>query len=71
MQGRGQPVITTADIAADKSASNWRSSAVSGLLQGLAAAIVLVHPTPAWSGEFIQGIPRVADGDTLQVQHHL
>ena len=60
-------VVTTADVASDKHGSKWRSSAVSTLLQGLAAATVLVQPTPAWAGEVIQGVPRVADGDTLQV----
>lgn len=47
-------------------AGKWRSAAASSLLQVLAAATVLAQPGSAWAGEVIQGMPRVADGDTLQ-----
>ena len=41
---------------------------VSCRLVGTIAALSLVtHPAPAHAGEVIQGMPRISDGDTLQV----
>lgn len=39
----------------------------SRLLEALAALVLVAQPAPAIAGEIIQGTPRVADGDTLQV----
>ena len=64
-------LVTDSDASFVKAASNWRSSALSGLLQAVAAATILAQPIPAWAGEVIQGVPRVADGDTLQVRYGL
>lgn len=40
------------------------------LVEGLAALVLAGQPLPAMAGEIIQGMPRVADGDTLQVRRH-
>ncbi len=40
------------------------------LVEALAALVLVGQPMPAMAGEIIQGIPRVADGDTLQVCRH-
>lgn len=37
------------------------------LVEGLAALVLVGQPLPAMAGEIIQGMPRVADGDTLQI----
>lgn len=37
------------------------------LVELLAAVVLTAQPLPAQAGEIIQGMPRVADGDTLQV----
>lgn len=37
------------------------------LVEALAALVLVAQPMPAIAGEIIQGTPRVADGDTLQV----
>lgn len=59
--------ITFATPSAAESAVKRRNSVASTILQALAAAVILVQPASALAGEVIQGIPRVADGDTLQV----
>ena len=38
------------------------------LFEALAALVLVGQPLPAMAGEIIQGMPRVADGDTLQVR---
>ena len=38
-----------------------------GLVEALAVFALVAQPLPALAGEIIEGIPRVADGDTLQV----
>ena len=71
VQRRDLPRLSCAVVSlhtANESATNRRQSLASTILQAVAAAVILVQPTPAWAGEIIQGIPRVADGDTLQVQ---
>ena len=40
------------------------------LVEALAAIVLVGQPVPAMAGEIIQGMPRVADGDTLQVWRH-
>ncbi len=40
------------------------------LVEALAALVLVGQPMPAMAGEIIQGMPRVADGDTLQVRRH-
>lgn len=40
------------------------------LIEALAALVLVGQPLPAMAGEIIQGMPRVADGDTLQVRRH-
>ncbi|DBA90564.1 TPA: hypothetical protein ACH3X1_003806 [Trebouxia sp. C0004] len=37
------------------------------LVEALAALVLVGQPSPAMAGEIIQGMPRVADGDTLQI----
>jgi len=39
----------------------------SRVVEALAAFALVTQPLPALAGEIIQGTPRVADGDTLQV----
>lgn len=38
-----------------------------GLVEALAVFALVAQPLPALAGEIIEGIPRVADGDTLQI----
>lgn len=38
------------------------------LVEMTASLILMTQPLPAQAGEIIQGMPRVSDGDTLQVQ---
>jgi len=40
------------------------------LVEAFAALVLVGQPLPAMAGEIIQGMPRVADGDTLQVRQH-
>jgi len=40
------------------------------LVEALAAVVLVGQPVRAMAGEIIQGMPRVADGDTLQVCRH-
>ena len=37
------------------------------VVEAIAAFILVAQPLPVLAGEVIQGVPRVADGDTLQV----
>lgn len=37
------------------------------VVEALAALVLVGQPVPAMAGEIIQGMPRVADGDTLQI----
>ena len=61
-----------ADLARSEPASRacsspplWASRATCRLIEAIAAFALVAHP--AMAGEIIQGTPRVADGDTLQV----
>lgn len=38
------------------------------VVEAVAAFILVAQPLPVLAGEVIQGVPRVADGDTLQIQ---